>query len=111
MTEEPEQARKKERGEVFGAGLCGRPVPAVNTADGIRAVRRSRVIGPEGVRRYREGKFGDDLAAAGSTMWPLARSYPPQEPAERCFGPHEQFGPEVPEGVKGQGPNGVLHLE
>jgi hypothetical protein len=109
MTEGPDQARKKERGEAFVVGLCGRSMPAVKTADGIRAARHSQVIGLEGVRRYLEGNFGDDLAAAGSAMQPLAGSYPPQVSAERCFRRYEQFDPEVPEKVKGD-PNGVPHL-
>ncbi len=33
------KAREKERGERFWIALCGRPVPATNTDDGIRAVR------------------------------------------------------------------------
>ncbi len=34
-------AREKERGEKFWVELCGRPVPAKNTDEGIRAVVRS----------------------------------------------------------------------
>lgn len=34
--EKPAQARKKERGEEFWIEVCGRPVPARNTEDGIR---------------------------------------------------------------------------
>src|SRR5271165_369251 len=35
--EKAKKAREKERGEEFWIELCGRPVPAVNTEDGIRA--------------------------------------------------------------------------
>jgi len=49
--EKPTKAREKERGEEFWVELCGRPVPATNTEDGIRAVRDTQVIQPDGVRR------------------------------------------------------------
>src|SRR5271157_19337 len=37
--EKPKKAREKERGEEFWIEVCGRPVPAKNTDDGIRAVK------------------------------------------------------------------------
>ena len=37
--EKPKKAREKERGERFLIEVCGRPVPATNTDDGIRAVK------------------------------------------------------------------------
>ena len=37
--EKAKTARQKERGEEFWIELCGRPVPARNTEDGIRAVK------------------------------------------------------------------------
>jgi hypothetical protein len=37
--EKPKKAREKEAGERFLIEVCGRPVPALNTDDGIRAVR------------------------------------------------------------------------
>jgi hypothetical protein len=39
--EKTKAARDKERGEGFWIELCGRPVPAQNTDEGIRAVKRS----------------------------------------------------------------------
>src|SRR5579859_1844794 len=40
--EKPKEAReKKKRGEEFWMEVCGRPVPAKNTKDGIRAVKGS----------------------------------------------------------------------
>src|SRR5436190_5557598 len=48
--EKPTKARKKERGEEFWIEICGRPVPAKNTAAGIRAVIRDKEIEPDGVR-------------------------------------------------------------
>src|SRR3989442_1171281 len=55
------EARKRKRGEEFWVDLLGRPVPAINTADGVRAVMGAKAIDPEGVQRYLESKFGDDL--------------------------------------------------
>src|SRR5881275_1262172 len=42
--EKPKKAREKERGERFWIEVLGRPVPATNTDDGIRAVRESKPI-------------------------------------------------------------------
>ena len=49
--EKATKARKKERGEEFWMELYGRPVPAKNTDDGIRAAKGAQVIEPAGVRR------------------------------------------------------------
>ena len=76
--EKAKKAREKERGEEFWIEICGRPVPAKNTEDGIRAVKGRQVIWPDGVRRYLEGKFGDDLKAVRSAMEKLAKAYKPQ---------------------------------
>ena len=88
----------------------GRPVPATNTDDGIRAVRGRNPIDPGGVRRYLEEKFGDDLKAARSAMQKLARAYKPQQLAHDAYSLYEQFRPAVPEGVKGWGAKGELDL-
>ena len=72
------KAREKERGERFWIEVCGRPVPAMNTDDGIRAVRGRNPIDPNSVRRYLEDKSGDDLKAVRSAMQKLARAYKPQ---------------------------------
>src|SRR3954469_22848636 len=54
--EKAKKAREKERGQRFLIEVCGRPVPAINTDDGIRAVKGGKPIGPESVRRYLEDK-------------------------------------------------------
>jgi hypothetical protein len=108
--EKPHKAREKERGEEFWIELCGRPVPAKNTDDGIRAVRGAQEIEPEEVRRYLQSKFGEDLTAVRSAMQKLAKSYPPKELAERSFRLYELFRPSIPEGVKGWGASGNLDL-
>ena len=109
--EKPAKAREKEPGEEFWIEVCGRPVPARNTDDGIRAVKGVQVIEPDGVQRYLESKFGDDLGTVKAAMQRLARSYQPKELAARAFGLYERFRPAIPEGVKGWGARGDLDLD
>jgi hypothetical protein len=106
----PKEAREKEQGEEFWIEICGRPVPAKNTEDGIRAVKGAQVIEPDGVRRYLASKFGDDLGQVRAAMQRLAKSFKPKELAERCFGLYERFRPATSEGVKGWGAKGKLDL-
>jgi hypothetical protein len=105
-----EQAREKEHGQEFWIELCGRPIPARNTEAGIRAVKGTQVIEPEGAQRYLESKFGDDLGQVRVAMQGLARSYPPKELAQAAFHLYERFRPRIPEGVKGWGARGDLDL-
>ena len=76
--EKAKKAREKERGERFFIEVLGRPVPATNTDDGIRAMRGRNPIDPDSVRRYLSDKFGDDLKAVRSAMQKLAKAYRPQ---------------------------------
>jgi hypothetical protein len=108
--EKPTKAREKEPGEQFWIELLGRPVPARNTEQGVRAVKGAQVIEPGGVRRYLEGKFGDDLERVQSAMQRLAKSYKPTELAAIAFRLYERFRPAIPEGTKGWGAQGDLDL-
>src|SRR5271168_2313426 len=83
--EKPKKAREKERGERFLIEVCGRPVPAMNTGDGIRAVKGAQVIDPESVRRYLDDKFGENLKAVRSAMQRLAKAYKPLELAHDAY--------------------------
>jgi len=74
-------------------------VPAKDTDDGIRAIKGAQVIEPNGVRRYLDGKFGENLGAVRSAMQRLAKSFSPKELADRAFGLYERFRPSIPEGV------------
>jgi hypothetical protein len=105
------EARAKERGEEFWIELCGRPVPAKNTDSGIRAVKGTQIIEPDGVERYLQSKFGANLPAVRLAMERLAQSFNPKELAERAFAIYERFRPAIPEGVKGWGAKGDLDLE
>jgi DNA polymerase III delta subunit len=58
--------------------VLGRPVPVINTDDGIRAAQKGKPIDPDGVRRYLENKFGDNLKAVKSAMQKLAKAYKPE---------------------------------
>jgi hypothetical protein len=109
--EKPKQARAKAPGEEFRIDLCGRAVPAVNTADGIRAVQNHKPLNPAGVRRYLEDKFGDDLPVVQKALMKLARAYKPKELADRAFALYERFRPSIPAGVKGWGAKGLLDVE
>jgi hypothetical protein len=108
--EKAKKAREKERGEQFLIEVLGRPAPATNTDDGVRAVPGGKPIDPDSVRRYLDGKFGDDLKAVRSAMQKLAKACKPKELAERAYPLYERFRPVIPEGVKGWGANGDLDL-
>ena len=109
--EKAKKAREKERGERFWVEVLGRPVPATNTDDGIRAVRGRNPIDPDSVRRYLQDKFGDDLKAVRSAMQKLAKAYKPQELAHDAYRLYERFRPDIPAGEKGWGAKGDLDLE
>jgi len=108
--EKPQMAREKERGEQFWIEVCGRPVPAKNTHEGIRAVNGTQEIEPDNVRRFLEEKFGADLKPVWSAMTKLAKAFKPKELADNAFGLYKQFRPSIPDGVKGWGAKGDLDL-
>jgi hypothetical protein len=95
---------------MFFVEILGRAVPAVNSDDGVRALRAGKPVSPDGVERYLEGKFGDRQQATRSAMQRLARHFPPKELAGRAYALCEQFRPAVPEGVKGWGAKGEVNL-
>jgi hypothetical protein len=103
--------KKAGLGEEFWVSLCGRPVPAKQTEDGIRAVVRDQPIDPASVERYVESKFGDSLKAVRRAMESLASAYPPAELEQVAFGLYERFRPEIAEGKRGWGQAGELNLE
>jgi hypothetical protein len=108
--QKPKNVRDKPHGEEFRIELCGRSVPARNTADGVRAVAGTRVVTAESAEAYINAKFGDDLDAARVAMTRLARALKPRELAVQASRLCEEFRPSVPESVKGWGAKGVLDL-
>jgi len=98
-------------GEEFWVQVCGRPVPAKNTDDGVRAVNKDKPIDPAGVRKYLDGKFGDDLAAIRDAMVDLAAAFEPEDLEVASQGLYERFRPEIPRGRRGWGAKGELDLD
>src|SRR5664280_1778787 len=49
IPKEIKKVRAQKRGEEFLVEICGRPVPAINTPDGVRAVNKNKPVEPEGV--------------------------------------------------------------
>ena len=91
--------------------MCGRPVPAKNTEEGVRAVVKDRPIDPAQVRKYLEGKFGEQLKAVRGAMLQLARSFRPKELAEGAYGLYEKFRPKIAPGKRGWGQKGELDTD
>jgi len=98
-------------GEDFWVELCGRGVPAKNTADGVRGVVRDKPVDPDKVASYLAGKFGDDLDAARNAMAHLAGALDPEQLADAAYGLYEQFRPQIASGKRGWGQKGTLDLD
>jgi hypothetical protein len=106
----PGKPEARPRGS-FSVPLMGREVPAMKTADGVRAVTKGAPVSPESAQKYLESKLGPDLAAARRAMEELAKSFDPAVLAERAFGLYEKFRPAIPAGVRGWGAKGTLDLD
>ena len=104
------EAKQRKRGEEFWVTLCGRPVPARNTDNGIRAVSGDTPIDSAKAARYLSQKFGDDLNSAKEAMEALAKAFEPDDLAERAFALYETFRPAIPRGKRGWGVKGMLDL-
>lgn len=109
-TVEGKPPKKRGLGEEFWIELCGRPIPAINTAGGIRAVVKDKPINPESVQAYLLKSFGDDLDAVSKAMHQLARSFPPKRLAQTAFSLYEKFRPQIAPGKRGWGQKGTLDL-
>ncbi|MBD3240991.1 MAG: hypothetical protein GF331_10435 [Chitinivibrionales bacterium] len=103
-------SKKAGLGEELWVEVCGRAVPAQNTADGVRAVVKDKAIRPESVQKYLEGKFGDDLDRVIQAMTTLAHSLSPEDLADRAYHLYEQFRPKIQSGQRGWGQKGALDL-
>jgi hypothetical protein len=108
--EQPEKQRKPPAEETLSVELLGRPVPAVHTKDGLRAVEKDNPIQPQAVQRYLEGKFGEAYPEVRQAMRDLAGSFTPTELRKNAYGLYEKFRPEIPEGTRGWGAQGDLDL-
>ena len=102
--------KKAGLGEEFWVEICGRPIPAKNTKDGVRAVVKDKPIAPATVQRYLDQKFGDDLASVRDAMASLAAGFEPEDLAEAAYSLYERFRPKIPPGKRGWGAKGTLDL-
>jgi hypothetical protein len=103
--------RPGQEGRERMAELLGRAVPTVDTDDGPRATSKGDPIDPKSVQRYLEGKFRENLADVRAAMEDLANSFEPDELEDEAYGLYERFRPNVPEGTRGWGAAGELHLD
>ena len=107
----PEEKKKRKEGEEFQLLILGRPVPAIETEEGIRATSKGRAISPESVESYLKRKFGDELPEVEAAMKELAQAFKPQELAAKAYALYEDFRPEIPAGTRGWGAQGELDLD
>jgi hypothetical protein len=104
-------ARKRAEHAVAGQfeiDLMHRAIPAVATAQGIRALSKGKPTSPESVEKYLAGKFGGELEAFTRAMAELAMAFPPEDLAARAFHLYERFRPAIPRGEEGWGAAGEL---
>lgn len=108
---EEREPKKRTAGEQYSVTVLGRPVPVVETDDGVRATIKGEAIKPDSVQRYLENKFGDDLAEVQAAMQELAKAYDSSRLDRQAYDLYEQFRPAIPEGKKGWGAAGDLDLD
>jgi hypothetical protein len=101
-----EQPAKVEFIEILGRG-----VPAVKTAQGLRAAIKGEQVEPQDVQKYLTQKFSDDLDEARAAMEKLAKAYTPKQLEHEAYSLYEKFRPKIPEGKKGWGAKGELDLD
>jgi hypothetical protein len=110
QTDEPTSRPRQTDGQLF-VTVLGRPVPTVQTSQGVRATINGQPIDPARVRRYLARAFGGELAAVRAALEALARAHPQYQLAARAYPLYEQFRPAVPEGKQGWGAKGELRLD
>jgi hypothetical protein len=107
----PEDKPKATARKAKSVTVLGRPVPVVQTKEGLRATAKDEAIKPASVQRYLESKFGDSLPEVRTALENLARAYTRDQLEADAYALYEQFRPEVPEGTRGWGAAGLLDLE
>jgi len=106
-----EGAEHLGEGEQLFVGLLGKPVPVVQTLDGLRAVAKGTPGNPARIVKYLAAKFGDRLDDAWRAMAELAAAHERVDLVRRGFRLYEAFGPGVPAGESGWGAKGELDLD
>ena len=115
--EEPRRKKPERKppppppGKLVTITLLGRPMTALSTGAGLRAVTKEKPIVPESVLRYLEEKFGRALPLAREAFEELAHAYDPDELAQKAYSLYENFRPQIPEGKRGWGAEGELDLD
>jgi hypothetical protein len=110
-TEEEKEEKKEKPVKLEFIEILGRGVPAVKTAQGLRAAIKGEEIDPESVRKYLDQKFGEDLDEARGAMEKLAKAYTPKQLEAEAYSLYKKFRPKIPEGTKGWGAKGELDLD
>ena len=106
-----ERREKLDPEDWVGVRLLGRVVPAVRTAEGIRALEKDyRPASAASVERYLTSKFGERLDDARAAVERLAAPMSPEELNQRGFALYEEFRPSIPAGARGWGAAGDLDL-
>jgi hypothetical protein len=109
--EKEKEAKKRKQLQTEFIEILGRDIPAVETANGLRAAIKGEPIHAESVQTYLEQKFKEDLEDARKAMEKLAKAYTPKQLESKAYGLYEKFRPEIPEGKKGWGAKGELDLD
>jgi len=109
--EKEKEAKKAKPVKTEFVEILGRGVPAIKTAQGLRASIKGEEIDAEGVERYLRGKFGEDYEESRAAMEKLAKAFTPKQLESKAYDLYEKFRPEIPEGKKGWGAKGELDLE
>ena len=93
-----EGAEHLGKGELLFVGLLGKPVPVVQTPDGLRAVSKGKPGNPARIEKYLAAKFGDRLDDAWQAMADLAAVHERVDLVRRGFRLYEAFRAGVPAG-------------
>jgi len=109
--EKEKEAKKKRPVQTEFIEILGRDVPAIETANGLRAAIKGEAIHAESVQTYLEQKFKDDLDETRKAMEKLAKAFTPKHLEKKAYDLYEKFRPEIPEGKKGWGAKGELDLD
>jgi hypothetical protein len=91
--------------------LLGRPIPVVETEDGLRASIGGEISEPDSVDRYLKNRFGERLEDVREAMTALAKSYEPETIDADAYRLYEAFRPSIPSGKRGWGAKGELDLD
>ena len=111
VEEKKDKAEQKPPRKAKSVTVLGRPVPVLQTKDGLRALSKDEPIKPSSVQRYLESKFGESLPDVRAALEALAQAYAPERLEAQAYGLYEQFRPDVPEGQRGWGAAGNLDLQ